>query len=80
MQPGFARQNESAGGGRVHLPESSGRIPPHVALQHRGLGLTQIHDYQSIKNLGKPSIHIEAQEFSANFGILAQQNRQALAV
>src|SRR5215471_8964373 len=52
----------------------------HVAIKNGWVGLAKIHDNQAVQHIRELTVDIEAQELAADFGILAQKDRQSLAV
>src|SRR3954452_10367633 len=55
----------------------SGFVLSEVAFQQLRLGLRQIYEDQAVQGVGEFGIDVEAQQFSAEPQILAQQHRNS---
>ena len=64
----------------MQTPEPNCVLSTHIAFEDIGIGLAQINHDETIENVGKLPVHVEAEQLSANFGILPQKNRKTFAV
>src|SRR2546430_7137650 len=82
MKLGLANRGRQSFSGihPVKMAKSGVAIPPHVALKNRPVSLAQVYNHQSVDDIGKLPIKIEADQFAAQLVILLDQNRQAFAV
>src|SRR5260370_33114232 len=64
----------------VESPEAGVAFLAHVALQHRGIGLAQVDDHESIDHIGKFAVEVEAHQPSSHLGILLDQDGHSFAV
>src|SRR5262249_6940451 len=60
--------------------KSSYSILSHVGLKAGGIGVAQIHQDQTVQNVGEVFVHIESEQLPAEFEVLAQQDRKTFAV
>lgn len=64
----------------MNVAESGGSRYAHVSFQHGRIGLPQINHNQAIQHVGELAVDVEAEQPSSNFGVLAQEDREALAI
>src|SRR6266403_2479763 len=64
----------------VESPEASVAVFAHVALEHRGIGLTQVDNYKAIDHIRKFAVEIEAHQPASHLGILLDQDRHSFAI
>src|SRR5258708_3212807 len=62
------------------MPGSGVALLSHVAVPHRGIGLTQVDDHESINHVGKFAVEVEAHQPASHLGILFDQDWHSFAI
>src|SRR5713226_9536286 len=64
----------------VEAAKSSVAFLAHISLEDRGIGLAQVDDHQSINDVGKFAVEIEAHQPASHLGILLDQDGHSFAI
>jgi len=66
--------------GPVVAEKAGGTLLTEIFLQASRIRIPQINNDQAVQDIGEAAVHIEGQNLSSDFQVLAQQNGKSFAI